>query len=579
MSSENGAGITLPDHLAVSVRDVGKCYRLYNRPLDRLKQGLLRHRKILYREVWAVRGVSFDLPRGSALGIVGRNGAGKSTLLQVLAGTLHPTEGLVVTRGRVVALLELGSSFNTEFTGRENVFLYAAALGISSAQMQERLDAILSFADIGDYIDQPLRTYSSGMVMRLAFSVQAHVDPSVLIVDEALSVGDLHFQHKCIRHINRLREQGVTLLFVSHGPDAVKRFCEYGIWLEKGEVMRYGSSAEVVDAYLASLKMERAEERPLPVMEPAAERGAESVSLDEDFRARELALVLAFEPGDGNLRLAGNWEVHDAPVGTGREPGLVCFDRGALGFRFAGRALELKFMRHGWSGRALIGVDDEERVVELYSTESASYLNVNFHGLGEGEHRVIIQTLEETHPESQGREVWLIGAHWGSGDVAFKTTTPEFEKRLKDTRYGTGEAKIHYVELLDETGQALGVSVPFYQKVTLRIHAEILIPEDEVHFSFIIKDKNGLDICGSTDFDEKTPLFRNGDRMIVDFVFPNLLAPGSYSVHVCVARGKEPTEMVVMDAMDIAAVFEVYLDPNRPVWYTVHVPVEVAQRM
>jgi ABC-type polysaccharide/polyol phosphate transport system ATPase subunit len=200
-------------------------------------------------EFYALRDVSFEVRRGESLGIIGRNGAGKSTLLQMIAGTLQPTEGTVDVRGRVAALLELGSGFNPDFTGRENVYLNATVLGLSRRQIDERFGAIADFAEIGEFIERPVSTYSSGMVMRLAFSVAAHVEPDILIVDEALAVGDARFQLKCARAIDRFVSQGVTLLFVSHDPTMVKRLCKHAILLERGQLVYIGRPNDVTNLY------------------------------------------------------------------------------------------------------------------------------------------------------------------------------------------------------------------------------------------------------------------------------------------------------------------------------------------
>jgi lipopolysaccharide transport system ATP-binding protein len=246
--------------IAVRVNGVGKNYHIYETPRDRLKQFVLpplRRAAGLgprqyFRDFWALREVSFELQRGEAIGIIGRNGSGKSTLLQVLCGTLTPTTGSVETSGRIAALLELGAGFNPEFTGRENVFMNAALLGLSTAQIEQRFDAIAAFADIGDFLEQPVKTYSSGMFVRLAFAVIAHVDADILVVDEALAVGDALFTQKCMRFIRKFREHG-SLLYVSHDSASVTNLCDRAIWLDGGHVKRMGSAKEVCEHYLDDL--------------------------------------------------------------------------------------------------------------------------------------------------------------------------------------------------------------------------------------------------------------------------------------------------------------------------------------
>ncbi len=201
----------MSEELAISLRGVSKCFKRYDRPVDRLKE-LLIPGKSRAQEFWALRDIDLDVPKGQTLGIVGRNGSGKSTLLQIIAGTLTPTTGMVQVNGRVSALLELGSGFNPEFTGRQNVFFNGQLLGLTKGEVEERFDEIAGFADIGDFIDQPVKTYSSGMFVRLAFAVAVHVDPEVLIVDEALAVGDGVFVHKCMARIKSFRDEGGTIL-------------------------------------------------------------------------------------------------------------------------------------------------------------------------------------------------------------------------------------------------------------------------------------------------------------------------------------------------------------------------------
>lgn len=235
--------------LAISVENLSKCYHIYDEPRDRLLQMLLRGKKQFYREFWALRDVSFEVARGETVGVVGRNGSGKSTLLQMICGTLNPSGGSVVTRGRVAALLELGSGFSPEFTGRENVYLNGSVLGLSREEINARFDAIAEFADIGAFIDQPVRSYSSGMVVRLAFAVAINVEPDILVVDEALSVGDELFQRKCFSKIEAIRKAGATILFVSHSGATVVDLCDRAILLDSGELLTVGGPKRIVGAY------------------------------------------------------------------------------------------------------------------------------------------------------------------------------------------------------------------------------------------------------------------------------------------------------------------------------------------
>lgn len=265
MSSNLAPNSTIPEgqcvpRLAIRVHNISKRYQIYDAPRDRLKQFVLprlhqivgKAPKQYFREFSALNSVSFEVKKGETVGIIGRNGAGKSTLLQILCGTLTPTDGVVEVNGRVAALLELGSGFNSEFTGRENIYMNAGVLGLSRQEIEARFDHIVAFADIGDFLDQPVKTYSSGMYVRLAFAVVVHVDADILIIDEALSVGDMYFQAKCMAHMKKLMSSGVTVLFVSHDTSAVKSLCSRAVYLEQGTVVVSGATDDVVEAYYGS---------------------------------------------------------------------------------------------------------------------------------------------------------------------------------------------------------------------------------------------------------------------------------------------------------------------------------------
>lgn len=243
--------------LAIRTHGLGKCYQIYDQPRDRLLQMLLPGGRQRYRPFWAVKDVSLEVRKGESLGIIGRNGSGKSTLLQLICGTTSASSGHVDTQGRIAALLELGSGFNPEFTGRENVYLNAAVLGLTQGETQARFDEIAAFANIGDFIDQPTKTYSSGMLVRLAFAVSVCVEPDILIVDEALAVGDASFQFKCLERLERLARQGTTLLFVSHDMSMVKRFCNRVLYLRNGEVRASGAPQDMTELYLLDMRDEQ----------------------------------------------------------------------------------------------------------------------------------------------------------------------------------------------------------------------------------------------------------------------------------------------------------------------------------
>lgn len=245
------------DEITIQVKNLSKCYHIYEKPKDRLKQFFAprfwrffkKQSRVYFREFWALKNVSFSIKKGECVGIIGRNGAGKSTLLQMICGTLSPTEGEVRVNGRVAALLELGAGFNPEFTGRENVYLNGSVLGFTKAQIDARFQEIADFADIGEFIDQPVKTYSSGMYVRLAFAVQACVDPEILIVDEALAVGDIGFQYKCFKRMEALRARGVTILMVTHATGSILEYADRCLIMNSGELV--GDTTDVLAAVLA----------------------------------------------------------------------------------------------------------------------------------------------------------------------------------------------------------------------------------------------------------------------------------------------------------------------------------------
>ncbi|MBB3267949.1 lipopolysaccharide transport system ATP-binding protein [Azospirillum sp. OGB3] len=242
--------------VAIQATGLGKAYPIFRKPQDRLKQMLCRGRRKYYDEYWALRNIDLTVARGETIGVIGRNGSGKSTFLQLVCGTLAPTRGSITVNGRIAALLELGAGFNPEFSGRENVYLAASVLGLTNEQINERYDSIAAFAGIGDFIEQPVKLYSSGMYARLAFAVAAHVDADIMIVDEILAVGDAAFTQKCMRFIHKFRETG-TLFFVSHDTSQVISLCDRAVWLENGELREVGTTKDVCYHYIADLHSER----------------------------------------------------------------------------------------------------------------------------------------------------------------------------------------------------------------------------------------------------------------------------------------------------------------------------------
>jgi lipopolysaccharide transport system ATP-binding protein len=311
--------------IAISVQNLSKCYQIYENPRDRLKQFVLprlnrfagNQQKQYFNEFWALKDVSFEIKKGETVGIIGRNGSGKSTLLQLICGTLNPTTGSVQTNGRIAALLELGSGFNPEFTGRENVYMNAAILGLNEQEIDMRFDNIAAFADIGSFIEQPVKTYSSGMYLRLAFAVNIISEPEIMIVDEALAVGDMNFQAKCMTALTRIQNRGATVLFVSHDISALKSLCSRGVYLDNGAVQKIGHAGEVAGLYVRKMHEETSAEFATTNLLKVAKietkhpsKVQESSNIKESSNIQEFKISTAFEKkvayfryGDGGAKI------------------------------------------------------------------------------------------------------------------------------------------------------------------------------------------------------------------------------------------------------------------------------------
>jgi len=352
--------------IAISVSNLTKTYRVFGRPGDRIKQALTFGRVHFHRQFTVLRDISFEIRKGEAVGIVGRNGSGKSTLLQLVCGILKPTSGEVRVSGRVCALLELGSGFNPEFTGRENVYFQGAVIGVPKEEMEARLERILAFADIGQFIDEPVRTYSSGMFVRLAFAVIANVDADVLVIDEALAVGDVFFQQKCMRHLRDFQNKGGTILFVSHDTAAVVGLCEKAILLAAGPDtgMTMGSAKEICQIYV---REQYAERSPIAGIELRTEPSDDApgrplpakVAIDHltgETAAENPIQLGSFRPGAesfgrGNFKIVDAW--FEDPAGS-RLPSVNGGD--AVTFCLKARALaQMKWPAFGFTIKNYLG--------------------------------------------------------------------------------------------------------------------------------------------------------------------------------------------------------------------------------
>jgi lipopolysaccharide transport system ATP-binding protein len=330
----------------ILLRNISKCYDLFKAPSDRLRH-LLFPKWSNVGKFWALKNIDLEVGSGATVGIIGRNGSGKSTLLQIVAGTMTPTTGTIQKIGRVSALLELGSGFNPEFTGRQNVFFNGRLLGLTQQEIEDRFDQIAGFADIGEFLNYPVKTYSSGMVIRLAFSVAISVNPQILIVDEALAVGDARFQQKCMGRIKRLRDSGVSILFVSHDSEAVKRLCDHAVVLERGEIVNQGNPVHMANWYLALMSVDFDLEKQKAVEKAAMERrpfveqedvDAEEPTKNEDLRAPERDIL--------SSTAVHNALFHTSDVNVEEDPELTA----------AGFGDDFRYYRHGDGAARVIKV-------------------------------------------------------------------------------------------------------------------------------------------------------------------------------------------------------------------------------
>ena len=368
----------------IRAEKISKCFRIYRHPSDHLWELLSFGRRRHHEQFWAVKDVDVSVDRGCCLGIIGENGSGKSTLLRMIAGVVRPSSGSIAVGGRVSALLELGAGFNPLFTGRENIYLYASILGFTDAQTRERIPSIEKFAEIGEFVDRPVKTYSSGMFVRLAFAVAIHMDPDILIVDEALSVGDIFFQQRCIRRIQELKSQGVTILFVSHDLAAVRSLADRTIWMDHGSIHLEGKADDVTAKYMATMIMRGRKEfrgdeaigRPL-----AASTG---LQLTEEALSRIPAFIehvpnVDHRYGNGKVRILGigTYGAEGYPIATVPQGERICV-RISVEFQEEVEQPNLGFMMRNRLGEDVTGTNVLYEGERLPPAQPGDRLSVDF---------------------------------------------------------------------------------------------------------------------------------------------------------------------------------------------------------
>ena len=441
----------MSENMAITLRSVDKIYKLFDKPSYRILEAFYPGKRTFHKPFKALDDISFSVNRGEFIGIIGKNGSGKSTLLQLICGIIPPSKGKLEVNGRISALLELGAGFNPEFTGRQNVYLNATILGFTREEIDEKFEAIAAFADIGDFIDRPIKMYSSGMVMRLAFAVQANVEPDILVVDEALSVGDSYFQAKCTKLMSQLKENGVTILYVTHDITSVPLLCNRAIYLESGRIREIGNAMDVVDVFLRDLR-------------------------DDQYRKA----------------LAEQSESEKSPE---KEP------------------------------------DDGP-----HATDTAINFNLKH--------------------------------------VDVETRNKMYAEKVSQYRYGSGGARINYVELIGEDGIASD-SFGFREKVTIRAHITVNKDLDALNCCALIRNKHGIEVmhCTTREYGYHFGEIKDESNLEVDISFENILKPmEAYSVHFTVNNTYSLENQEILDLIELAAVFNVKADSNNPIYYLVWHP-------
>ncbi|HYC36861.1 MAG TPA: ABC transporter ATP-binding protein [Usitatibacter sp.] len=476
----------MSSEVVISAEGLGKAYRVYNRPVDRLKQIVFGEQRRFYREIWALRDVTFQVARGETVGFLGRNGAGKSTLLQLVCGTLLPTQGRIEVAGRISALLELGSGFNPEYTGLENIYLYGALLGLTREDLDARLDRILAFADIGQFAAMPVKTYSSGMQVRLAFAVAIHVDPAILVVDEALAVGDARFAARCMTQIRRMQEDGVSILFVGHDAETTRRLCTRAFVLQDGQIVQGGDPIHVARWYLALVSADYSLDRM---------KEFETVSAATEAAQAQPPLPGAASPAAGEQ--SGALAAHVAAAANEAEalftPAVDLLAVHETEFTSAARPPEYKLFRYGDGTARIVGceiVDDNGTSVDtvVYGQTIHVRTVIEFHedrdrhGFGFyiadrfGVNAIGLNTFQEkvrNEPVARGdRLVYLFSfpVHLRPGVYAISPSVPYTQEEARWMDY-VENAIVFTVIDSDPKRMIFGVYLPAHRQVRVGHHA------------------------------------------------------------------------------------------------------------
>lgn len=564
---------------AVSLQSVSKKYPVYETPWDRLREALSRGRRSRHREFWALNGIDLDIAPGVTLGVLGQNGAGKSTLLQVIAGILEPTAGRVSVRGRVSTILELGAGFNPEFTGRENSYLSGYLMGLSPRQMREKEDEIAAFAEIGEFLDQPVKSYSTGMYVRLAFAVAINLDPDVLLIDEVLAVGDLYFQHKCVRKIREFQENGKTIVFVTHDVESVRGLCHEAIILDYSRLVARGSAGEICNRYMALIdEKEKAVQPRFSAGEKALARGEGRVVFDfyQEFdRARKEAPYL-----DSSPELLSPVQY---PAGSGPLPAIMAHPDSRISWELevppgSSILLAAAVLPEVWDRisepavfRLSIQARGEEKILweatldprrrpDDRELKPARVDLGGFAGLRAG---VVFSTSSPSGTPQAAWACWvrprlLAAAAGGEADGAVGE-----QMATHYSRHGRREAEIVGLEIENARGESARLfqaGEEMLLKVRLKLNSDVA----GLVVGNIFRNRLGLNVFGMNTewFGLPAEDCRRGESLTVIFRHRLDLAGGSYSVNPAASARLGPDQYRTLDWINNAAVIRV-INPQR----------------
>lgn len=550
----------------ITVQGLQKAYKLYAKPSDRLKEALIPFGKKRHRDFYALKDINFSLVAGQSMGIVGKNGSGKSTLLKILAGILSPTAGRFSVLGRVGSLLELGGGFNPELSGRENARIQLMLNG-DAGDNRDATESIVTFAELGDFIDQPVKKYSSGMFMRLAFACATVLSPEVLIVDEALAVGDAYFVKKCMDRMQTLLAQGTTMLFVSHDLESVRRLCDCALFLNKGEQMGFGPTPEIAEQYVAFLREMETGSRP--------ETSSEKKDADATPPLNSLFQVQGpIDLAEQRLFVSGYWPWF-TDVASGLSARYSPQGGGKVAFRTTGNRLALSFLRGGGFSLPKIFIDHRsydltiENDVPFLDTRLAPLQIRNFvRALPFGEHVVSVVAQDS-------KTAWLGGESFFEERQPAYKPVENWEAGLapRTTIYGDRKAVITNTELLDFSGEPVR-TVSSGDMVRLRIHVVRQGEVRNVSIGYKVQNRLSVGMFGTTTLEEQYALNDKASNWTVEFLFPLPLKGGEYTIACAVASVSGSTN-VIHHYIDVAAVVTVEHYSRRTIWGEFYNPVQI----